>query len=212
MIKAIIWDIGGVIRLPKDKSKLESKNLHNSVRELWILIKDAEINNEKLYKRFKKVYLKSSRGKISKERTLKKLLKVFKKKNKEEIEKIITDTYKNNSIENQELVKIIIKLNKKKYKQGILSTQWYLSNDDSMSKECSKIFKEKVISHLDKKTKPNKKAFKLILKKMKSSPKQTIFIDDNQKNINAARRLGIHTILFKNNTQLKKDLAKLGVK
>jgi epoxide hydrolase-like predicted phosphatase len=211
-IRAIVWDIGGVLSLAKNKRIRNKKNLVNSITGLWVLIKEFDTQNESLLKKFKSIYYKSSRGKISKEETLKALSKIFKNLKEKEIKKIITDTYKNNSVENKEIIKFISKLKNKGYKQGILSNQWCLSKDIAISKKNLKLFSQSVISFIDKEIKPDKKAFQLILDKMYVSSNQVIFIDDLKTNIDAAKKLGIHTILFKNNTQLKKDLAKFGVK
>jgi len=40
---------------------------------------------------------------------------------------------------------------------------------------------------------------------------ETLFIDDNDRNINAAEKLGIKSILFHSPQQLKKDLRKSGI-
>ena len=45
-----------------------------------------------------------------------------------------------------------------------------------------------------------------------AKPEECVFIDDRVENIEGARKLGIHGIVFENKEQLKKDLEKLGVK
>jgi len=59
--------------------------------------------------------------------------------------------------------------------------------------------------------KPNPEIFNIVLKKLGSVPEETIFIDDNPENIKAANKLGIHGILFKGYEQLIRDLDELGV-
>ena len=60
--------------------------------------------------------------------------------------------------------------------------------------------------------KPAKKIYDIMISKVGVPADQTIFIDDHAENIVAANKTGIHGIVFRNITQLKKDLAKLGVK
>jgi len=48
--------------------------------------------------------------------------------------------------------------------------------------------------------------YKEILHKSNLNPKETLFIDDQEPHLNAAKKLGIHTILFENLPKLKKDL------
>lgn len=59
--------------------------------------------------------------------------------------------------------------------------------------------------------KPSKQAFLKCIKNFAIVPEDTIFIDNNSKNIKVARSLGFQTILFKNATQLHKDLIKLNI-
>ena len=54
--------------------------------------------------------------------------------------------------------------------------------------------------------KPQKEIFELILNKYDLNAKNTLFIDDNENNINAAKELGINTFLFKDNTEELKKL------
>ena len=51
-----------------------------------------------------------------------------------------------------------------------------------------------------------------VLKKIGLKPEQTVFIDDMKSFIRGARKVGIHTIRFKNRAQLIKDLRKLGIR
>jgi epoxide hydrolase-like predicted phosphatase len=209
MIKALIWDIGGVIFLAKDKTKRNNrKNIHTSIQELWVLLDGIDTKNKDMLNSFKKIYFKSSRGNISKEETLIRLSKLLNLK-KEDIKKLIIKTLEKHTVENKFVLNIIKKLISKRYKQGILSTQWTLSNEFLISKKYNALFDNRVISCVDKLTKPDVKAFNLILKRLGVLPEQTIFIDDNKENIKVAKNLGINSILFKDNKKLKKDLKKL---
>lgn len=59
--------------------------------------------------------------------------------------------------------------------------------------------------------KPDPKIYKLALNKLKTKPKETIFIDDTQKNVEAANNLGINGLLFTGRNTFIKDLQNLGV-
>ena len=48
--------------------------------------------------------------------------------------------------------------------------------------------------------KPSYEAFEYVLKKTGFKPEETAFVDDSEKNINAAKKLGIKTIHFNNST------------
>lgn len=55
-------------------------------------------------------------------------------------------------------------------------------------------------------SKPDPMAFELILESLQVKPNETLFIDDSRRNIQAANKLGMHTIHFHNAAQLKKEL------
>lgn len=54
-----------------------------------------------------------------------------------------------------------------------------------------------VISYRVKLLKPEKEIYELLLKKYSLKPDQSVFIDDFDKNVEAAEKLGIHGICFK---------------
>jgi epoxide hydrolase-like predicted phosphatase len=74
------------------------------------------------------------------------------------------------------------------------------------------IFDRMWFSCEEKLAKPDPLLFKRVLGHIKSKPGECLFIDNLQRNLDAADKLGMKTILFKNNTQLKKDLKKQGIK
>jgi len=59
--------------------------------------------------------------------------------------------------------------------------------------------------------KPDLKIYNLILDRYNINPETAVFIDDNFKNIEAARKVKLQTIHFQSETQLKKDLESLDV-
>lgn len=59
--------------------------------------------------------------------------------------------------------------------------------------------------------KPNLQFFKNYLKKNNLSPKQVIFIDDKQHNVEAARHVGMIAIRFTTPEQLRQNLNELGI-
>ncbi len=57
--------------------------------------------------------------------------------------------------------------------------------------------------------KASKKTMRYIFKKFNVKPAEVIYIDDQDSNLEAARELGVHTILYKNFSQFKKDFNKV---
>ncbi len=63
-----------------------------------------------------------------------------------------------------------------------------------------------VVSGREKQRKPSPGFFNLLLDRYQESADHALFIDDNIRNVNAARNMGIESIQFVNATQLKNDL------
>ncbi|RAJ87867.1 2-haloacid dehalogenase [Chitinophaga dinghuensis] len=63
-----------------------------------------------------------------------------------------------------------------------------------------------VVSGKEKQRKPSPGFFNLLLDRYQESADHALFIDDNIRNVNAARNMGIESIQFVNATQLKNDL------
>ncbi|MGK0175780.1 MAG: 2-haloacid dehalogenase, partial [Ulvibacter sp.] len=63
----------------------------------------------------------------------------------------------------------------------------------------------------EKMIKPNEEIYLLLLERYSLKAEESIFIDDNYKNIIAANKLGFHTIHFTENVNLEKRLQELGL-
>jgi 2-haloacid dehalogenase len=72
-------------------------------------------------------------------------------------------------------------------------------------------FDGRVVSGEEKMRKPFPQFYDLILKRFNLDPIQTLFIDDNLRNIKAAEKTGLQTILFTSPVQLEEDLEKLNI-
>lgn len=68
-----------------------------------------------------------------------------------------------------------------------------------------------VVSGDEKTRKPHKDIFEITLKRFNIQPETSIFIDDNLRNIEASKRLGIHGILFKTPELLISELKKYNI-
>jgi HAD superfamily hydrolase (TIGR01509 family) len=106
----------------------------------------------------------------------------------------------------------LIKRLKPHYKIGLLSNapSKYLRN--ILKKHSHEgLFDKIVISGEVKLVKPSSEVFHHILEKLESKPQETIFIDDNIKNVRAAEELGITGVQFINGSQLEQALKELNV-
>lgn len=199
-VKAIIFDVGGVLALGKVpllkyKGKLHRLGVHEQV------CKKLKISLDQYFDSIDTFYAKSIEGKLSRQKVINHLSKNLKISQKKLV-KIYHKTYKKSFKQNKSLFKQAFELKNLGYKIAILSDQWHLSKESLMPKKLYKNFNKVIVSCDIKMRKPNPKIYKLILKKLKLKPNEAIFIDNQEWNIKPAKKLGMKTILFKNNKQL----------
>lgn len=73
------------------------------------------------------------------------------------------------------------------------------------------IFDGILVSGEEKLIKPDVKIFEMMMERFGLKPENSLFIDDNEKNVEASRKFGIETIHFTNPEDLRKELAGLGI-
>ena len=201
-VKAIIFDIGGVLQLGRNPKIITNSSVHEQIA------KKLKISLDQYLDAIDSTYAKSIEGSIPEKRALETIARNL-KISILKLRKIYIRAYRKNFKFNKQLFKRALKLKKAGYKIAILSDQWYISRDAFVDSRLRKNFSPLVISCDSGLRKPNPKIYRLILKKLHLSPHQTLFIDNQQWNTKPAEKLGIHTILFKNNKQLFKQLEKV---
>ncbi|HUS63262.1 MAG TPA: HAD family phosphatase [Kofleriaceae bacterium] len=72
-------------------------------------------------------------------------------------------------------------------------------------------FRAIVVSGEEKLIKPDARIFQLLFARHRVEPTSSIFIDDVERNVDAARRLGMTAIHFESPAQLRAELARLGL-
>lgn len=72
-------------------------------------------------------------------------------------------------------------------------------------------FDGRVVSGEEKTRKPFPEFYQILLDRYTVKPEEALFIDDNLRNVNAARDLGIGSIHFKNADELRKQLTENGL-
>ena len=207
-IKTIIFDVGGVLALGRKSFFLKN---HSSKGVHEYMAKKLRISLDTWFDSIDTIYAEAIEGKASKE----KALEVMSKNNKifgDKLERLFVRAYRKNFKQNKRLYKLAFKLKEKGYRIAILSDQWQVSKEALMPEKYTLRFDAAVVSCDVGFRKPNIKIYKLMLKKLKTHYKNSVFIDNRDWNLKPARKLGIKVILFKDNRQLVKDLRKLGVK
>ncbi len=189
MIDTIIIDFGGVIGTDSDTIFIETlKNNGFTIekaKEIWRLHwPNLKVGLEKIDTFWKTVAEKTE---VS-------------------ISKIINE-YNDAIAVDENILDLCRKLKNNNYKLGILANESLEWMDIKRNKgNLGKIF-DVVYSSADLKTaKPDPKSYELILDRIKSKPENTLFVDNMERNIKAAEKLGIKSIVFKEIDQLKKEL------
>ena len=203
-IKAVIFDIGGVLALSTFPIN-SAKNHHLGAHEQ--AAKQLNISLDQYFDSIDSIYSRSIEGTITKKQVIRSMsanLNISKKK----LEKLFVSVYKKMFKQNKRLYSFAFNLRKKGYKIAILSDQWHLSKEALMPKNLVKHFDEVIVSCDIGMRKPNKKIFILILKKLKIRSENALFVDNQNWNINAAKKIGMNAILYKNNNQLFSEIKK----
>lgn len=184
MIKAILFDFGGVIyRNPKKVIPKVLSLIYNQPVETTI----------KEYKKYKDGYFT---GKLKTDDLIKFLSSKFKtKKSVNEIKRLWLKYYGEMAQANNEILKLVKKL-RDKYKIYLFSDTTEMSNKHNSQSGIYDYFDGLFFSYKTGFTKPDIRAYKNILRKIKLKSDECLLIDDKEENLKPARKLGITTILF----------------
>lgn len=198
MIKTIIFDIGGVLLTDTWSDELR-----------YTYAKFLRISERELGKVFEPWWLKLRVGKISENQYWQGMLAALGlEADLSEMRKIMRGSFKIND----NVLKLAEKLRGAGYQLLALTNhgkEWL--NFEKKKFGLDKLFDGFVTSFGVGKAKPNIAIYRWAIKEYNLVPAETIYIDDSQKNTQAAARLGFQTILFESTLQLEKDLRKLGV-
>ena len=184
MIKAVVWDIGGVL--------IDNPNIRN----FW--------QNKKGSKQLRKEF---GSGKLNKKEFIKRGSKLLGTSQKEFLKE-----YKRAYL-SMDLIKEGLKAYKRtKVDKYILSDtnpihgDFLKNNFPQIFKEAKKIFLSYEIRL--RKDRDKLKSFKFLIKKLRINPEEILFIDDTSEILKNARKVGIKTILCDNPKELKNKLEK----
>jgi len=198
MIKAIIFDWGGVLTIGKYTQSI-----------LETISKEKNIIIDEIYPEFDTLIVEMNAGNINfKEFVQKVEEKLSLNINEEEMKEI----FKKSIIPNKEIIQLVRNLNSR-YNLILLSDndEVTVENLEKNHKDMLSLFSKKYFSHELKMIKPNLDLFRYVLKDLALTGSECIFIDDKQKNVDAAIEVGMKGILFMNAEQLEKELASYSI-
>ncbi|OGD86371.1 hypothetical protein A2870_00640 [Candidatus Curtissbacteria bacterium RIFCSPHIGHO2_01_FULL_41_11] len=200
MIKAIIFDLGGVVLRHTYENTFELmgnffgiedikvQEFYEKYKNDWTL---GRLNVKKVAKLFQNI--------TSGEKTIASIIETWQKIHESQVD-----------IDKQ-VIKIIKKL-KKDYKIYLLSNTIDLHFNAIGKTGIYELFDKVFTSFTLGLKKPDQEIFLHVLKKIRVKPSGVIFIDDKIANIESANSVGIHSILFKGSKSLASSLKKSGVK
>jgi len=196
-IKAIIWDLGGVIVRTEDPASRDSLakelgvsrvDLEESVfgGEMGAKAQRGEISSQALWEYNREKFDLSARE-----------LAVFRRR------------FFGGDVVDYELVDYIRGL-KANYITGLLSNAFADLRDLVTQRwNFADAFDTLIISAEEGIMKPDAGAYQIALERIGVEPAQAVFIDDFQHNIDGAKDIGMHGILFKSPDQVKSELKAL---
>lgn len=196
-IKAIIFDIGGVVTKPgtttaliefySKKFKIPLSTVDRFVRKQSHLAEINKINFDDFIDSTAKHFNLENKKEILRKATLN-----LNKPRKETLNLIkkLRKRYKVYALSNH--IKTWLEYEKKKYHLGRYFDKIFTSYEIGASK-------------------PSPKIFKFVLSKLKLKPHECIFIDNSVKNEAKAKKLHFKIILFRSVSKVKKHLIKYGV-
>ncbi|MGD0328189.1 MAG: HAD-IA family hydrolase [Minisyncoccia bacterium] len=200
MIKAIVFDFGGVIELYENEGALKStaKLLgvpHDEFKNVYFQHNHlANVMNLDWYEMFRKV------------------LSVFNVSTEKENEIIsMVRAHHSEGKINTGLIALFPKLRQLGLKIGILSNATSELREKLNLNGIAELVDVIVISGEIGFQKPHKEAFQVLFEKLDLQPEEVIFIDDSSRSLEKASEIGYVSVLFKNNEQLVADLKNIGI-
>jgi epoxide hydrolase-like predicted phosphatase len=198
MIKAVLFDIGGVLFADPMRSLVrhiaeitgaDYNTVKNAMWTKWGMYKENRVSADEFWQ--------AGLDKIGASMDIDEL----KKKSCEMIKEI------------GNVLSLVKKLKEEGYKLGIISNntkEWF--EYEIKEFKLDEIFDSVALSCDAQVSKPNERLYKSCIEKINLKPEECVYIDDKDKNLKPAEKLGMRTIHFENEEQLKSELKSLGVK
>lgn len=200
MIKAIVFDVGGVLH-------------YSSLKYIFQDIMQAlKITEKALRGGLDKNIEKLEKGQITEEQFWEIFLKKTKSKNTLPEESLLLKKFIQYYRRNDKVINLAKKLKSNGYRIVILSNSIISHAEYQHKIGIYQDFNPIILSYKVGMRKPDLEIYRYLLKKLQLRPKEVFFVDDVNENVEAATKLGIHTELFKDTSQLEANLKRLGVK
>ena len=195
MIKAVIFDYGGVLK--------KEFPLTPHIAELFdISVEDVKKFKPQTVPMFKLL----NKGLISEDEFWSKVAPVFNKVAPENHKKLNREIYRKNFSLHKKVFALAESLKNRGLKVAILSNIVEFQADIIRENKGYDNFDVVVLSYVEKLSKPESDIYKLTIKKLDVKPEECIFVDDKEENLVPAMELGMKTVLAKEPSQIIKDV------
>jgi epoxide hydrolase-like predicted phosphatase len=196
-IRAVIWDVGGVLIRTTDSAPRERIEKRFGFRPggLDSVIWGSDESNRAILGEIPEFEVWDHVGRE---------LKI----SEDEMPGFIDEFWSGDSLD-KELLDFISRLHTD-YKMGLLSNAWSGARQSlDVKYRMLEPFDELIFSAEVRLAKPDVRIYQLALDRLRVSAPETIFIDDNLANIEAANTLGIHGVLFETSEQARKTVEEI---
>lgn len=194
MVKNVVFDLGNVLLdFNSDQiiaDHVKDKKLHQEISEKifnsreWILLDRGEITAKEATNRF-----------------------IKRMPHNEELVREIMDNWKHYLTPIQENIEVLNNIAQKPLKLYVLSNFHKEAFEEVYEKyDFFNHFDGMIISYREKTVKPEKEIYEKLIYRYNLKPDSTLFIDDSERNIDTAKKLGFKTILFNDNIKLRNSV------
>ena len=197
MIKAIIFDMGGVVF---------TDVMGDTYEEVG---KKFDIDPKIVKDESRSLRIEWQKNKISTEEFFRQLALILKISDANSLKDAWNEAFIENHAPIKKTIEIIKKLKMQGYKIAVLSNVTDMYANHHRDRKDYSLFHFVFLSFELGMRKPEKEIYEHVVKEMKVKFEECIFIDDKEVNLVTARNLGMKTILFQSAEQMEKELKKL---
>ena len=200
MIRAVIFDVGGVLKTETGQEILSD------------ISQAFSLPVEKIKPVYKELSDLHAKGKITEKELWLRFSQHFNKQLPLSYKSLLIEKYISCYSKNPAVLGIVQRLKKNKYKLAILSNTFPSHAEYNKQQGLFKDFDVVVLSCDAGYRKPEKEIYSAALNQLSLEPEECIFIDDKEANAEAARELGMRAIAYQNPEQLLSELKKLQIR
>lgn len=155
------------------------------------------------------LYREISTGKITEDNYFSKLAEKY-NQDERKLREVFTTSFERSFKPMQGMDELLVELKGKGYRLAVLSDTSTIFDAIRRKFDIYKHFEKVFLSYEAGYLKPSPQIYKVAMDYFRLEPDNFFFIDDQEKNTDAARRLGMQAVVFESTEKLRNDIAKLG--